>query len=200
MIQPSSADRAAAIDRSFDTALDASVDAEGARKEGLALHTLLQHLPKLPQGQWPDVLAKAMPVLLPDAPERHPVLWQKAVSILTRPEFAGLFGPDSRAEVPFVFDAQRNGKPVRLAGRIDRIVVEGDRGLIVDYKSDAQVPGVAEAVPLAYRTQLGLYALVAGELFPNRRIEAAILWTQLESLMILPAAVLAAATQSFTKQ
>jgi ATP-dependent helicase/nuclease subunit A len=120
------------------------------------------------------------------------------VSILTRPDLAGLFAPNSRAEVPFLVDANRNGVPIRLAGRIDRLVVDQDKVLLVDYKSDSVPPISAEAVPQGYLTQLGLYALVAGQLFPGLAVESAILWTRLELLMILPAGLLANATSGFT--
>jgi ATP-dependent helicase/nuclease subunit A len=53
-------------------------------------------------------------------------------------------------------------------------------------------------VPGAYVTQLGLYALVAGQLFPGHRIEAAILWTSLELLMNLPASALRETVTGFT--
>jgi len=45
---------------------------------------------------------------------------------------------------------------------------------------------------------LGLYALVAGQLFPGRAVEAAILWTSKESLMNLPPERLAQARAGFT--
>ena len=99
-----------------------------------------------------------------------------------------LFGPDSRAEVPFLARGRRErGAGAPCAGRIDRLVVEPQRVLIVDFKSDANVPqspdGGASRLPHA---SSALYAQIAGQLFPGREIEAAILWTSLESLMILP--------------
>ncbi|HEY0033698.1 MAG TPA: hypothetical protein VGB81_10570, partial [Devosia sp.] len=66
------------------------------------------------------------------------------------------------------------------------------------YKSDASVPMQEADVPGNYRTQLGLYALVAGQLFPGHPVRAAILWTQLESLMNLPPDMLAAGSKGFT--
>src|SRR5690606_10779747 len=117
---------------------------------------------------------------------------------LTRPELAHLYGPDSRGEVPILARGSRNGAPVTIAARIDRLVVEPRRVLIVDYKSDAAPPGAPDGVPAAYLSQLGLYALVAGQLFPDRSIEAAILWTSLERLMNLPAAKLREAVAGFT--
>jgi ATP-dependent helicase/nuclease subunit A len=77
-------------------------------------------------------------------------------------------------------------------------VVDDSGVLVVDYKSDAAAPSAPEQVSVAYRTQLGLYALVAHQLFPGRPVRAAILWTALESLMELPPTLLAAAAADFT--
>jgi ATP-dependent helicase/nuclease subunit A len=173
-------------------------DPEAARAEGIALHALLQHLMKVPQAEWPAVSAKALAVLLPDRPTMHPAIARKAQSILTRLDLIHIFGPTSRAEVPILAHGSRNGAPVTIAGRIDRLVVEPGRVLIVDYKSDAEVPATEKDVPAAYLSQIGLYAQIAGQLFPGHRIEAAILWTSLEMLMNLAPERLAAAVASFT--
>jgi ATP-dependent helicase/nuclease subunit A len=56
----------------------------------------------------------------------------------------------------------------------------------------------AEKVPPGYLTQLGLYALVAHQLYPQLPVRAAILWTSLESLLELPRDALAEASRGFT--
>jgi ATP-dependent helicase/nuclease subunit A len=182
----------------FDSAAERVADADTSRKSGIALHALLQHLPKLDPDLWPVVVPKAMPVLLPTLPRQHQAVGDKAIAILTRPELAHVFGPSSRAEVAFALDVLRDGAPVQLAGRIDRLIVDDSSVLVVDYKSDAAPAAEPEQVPQNYRTQLGLYALVAGQLFPGRTVRAAILWTALESLMELPPALLAEAAEGFT--
>jgi ATP-dependent helicase/nuclease subunit A len=198
VISPSSAAEQTNAHRRYQTAAEAATDADQARREGTALHALLQHLGRLPRQNWQQAVDKTLPVLLPGAPDRHIALGERAISILGNPAFAELFGPLSRAEVPFLAEARRNGQPVRLAGRIDRILIAKQRVLVVDYKSDANPPRIAEEVPAPYMTQVGLYALVAGQLFPGLVVEAAILWTTLESLMILPTATLRNAVSAFT--
>ena len=198
VVRPSSAYVPSEEMRVFETAAEAVMDAELARRKGLALHALLQHLGRVAPPDRDRIARKALPVLLPDHPGEHEALANKAISILGRPEFAHLFGPDSRAEVPFLADASRDGTPVRLAGRIDRLVVEPRRVLVVDFKSDATATPDPKSVPPAYRMQLSIYALVATQLFPGRQVDAAILWTSLESLLELPGEVLAEAARSFT--
>ncbi|RYE08746.1 MAG: double-strand break repair helicase AddA [Hyphomicrobiales bacterium] len=200
IVRPSRAADDIEPDRALDTTaerLGDPRDPEAARKEGIALHALLQHLARIEPAHWDAVAAKALPVLLPDSPA-HAALLAKARSILTRPELAELFGPASRGEVPILAQARRKGAPITLAGRIDRLVVKPHSVLIVDYKSDARAPQNDTDVPPAYVTQLGLYALVARQLFPGHSVEAAILWTSLESLMNLPAEKLRHAVVDFT--
>jgi len=198
VLRPSSLDTAADPARTLGTRLEQGLDPETARLSGTALHALLQHLARVTPGERQMVADRALAMLLPSAPEQHPALVARAVSILSRPELAHLFGPDSRAEVPFLATAKRDGETVTIAGRIDRIVVTPDEVLLVDFKSDANPSREPSDIPRAYQRQLGLYALVASQLFPRQRVNAAILWTSLESLLKLPEAALAEAAGGFT--
>jgi ATP-dependent helicase/nuclease subunit A len=197
-VRPSSASEPTEATRALASAAEAAVDPATARREGIALHALLQHLSKLDRALWDAISLKALAALLPDAAEDHGRLAGKAISILERPELRHLFGTDSRAEVPFLMRARRKGEPVTLAGRIDRLVVRPDSVLVVDFKSDADPARHAADIPPAYATQLGLYALVAGQLFQGVEVRAAILWTSLESLLELPGHALAEAASAFT--
>jgi ATP-dependent helicase/nuclease subunit A len=198
IVRPSSAFERADTDRVLATCAEVAVDPETARKEGIALHALLQHLGKLDRELWDRIALKALAALLPEAPESHARLAAKAISILSRDELQHLFGEDSRAEVPFFVNAQRKGEPVVLAGRIDRLVVRPGSVLVVDFKSDTDPARHAMDIPAAYATQLGLYALVASQLFQGFEVKAAILWTSLESLLELPSHALAEAASAFT--
>jgi len=173
-------------------------DAEAARRSGLALHALLQHLPTIAPALRTNIARRALLALWPEGDAEHAEIAGTALSILSKPEFTELFGPASRAEVPFLAEGTRKGSRARFAGRIDRLVVRPDSVLILDFKSDSRPPDRVEDVPKPYLAQLGLYASVAGLLFPSARIEAAILWTRLESLLNLDSAALAEAAAEFT--
>src|SRR5690606_30022757 len=92
VVRPSLAGPAGTPERFFDTAAEAVIDADAARREGIALHALLQHLGRIPRPDWESVARRALQTLLPDAPDRHQVLAAKAISLLSRPELAHLFG------------------------------------------------------------------------------------------------------------
>jgi ATP-dependent helicase/nuclease subunit A len=197
-VRPSLVDGPNTPDRVLSTRLEEGLDPALAKEAGTALHALLQHLVRVPVEQREAVASRALAMLLPDAPGQHEGLVRRAISILSRPDLSHLFGPNSRAEVPFLAEALRNGEPVTIAGRIDRLVETPDEILLVDFKSDANPVMEPAAIPVAYKRQLGLYALVAQQLFAGRTVSAAILWTGLESLVKLPPAALAEAAGGFT--
>ncbi|HEY8595283.1 MAG TPA: double-strand break repair helicase AddA [Devosiaceae bacterium] len=169
-----------------------------ARDEGTALHALLHHLAAVPEAGREAIAMRALEVLLPETPQRHAALSATALAILGDESLAHVFGPQSRGEVPFLALGQRDGAPITLSGRIDRLVVDEGRVLIVDFKSDAVPPGSTDEVPPGYVTQMGLYSRLAGRLFPGLKVEAALLWTATRTLMTLPARRMADMTAGFT--
>lgn len=197
-LTPSRSDDMATGEGGLTTLVETLLDARSAKNRGVALHALLQHLSSVPQDIRADVAMDAAHTLLPDRPDLAEPVASRALSILDAPHLAPLFGADSRAEVPFSVQAFANGQPVRLEGRIDRLVVSSDRVLIVDYKSDAAIPVTPDAVPPAYLRQLGLYAKVAARLFPGHAIATAILWTATQEVMTLRLDTLAAAASDVT--
>ncbi|MBN8632939.1 MAG: double-strand break repair helicase AddA [Rhodobacterales bacterium] len=145
-----------------------------AKARGTALHLLLEHLPALAPDDWESFAATRLSDL------RHRAdLLAEARMILAHPDLAFLFGPDSLAEVAVTAPwGERT-----LSGSIDRLVIAPDRLLIVDYKSNAMIPDRPETVPEGILRQLGAYAHMLGQIYPDRRIETAILWTGRPSLM-----------------
>ncbi|HEY0033367.1 MAG TPA: UvrD-helicase domain-containing protein, partial [Devosia sp.] len=119
IVSPSTARGHLSQIEALDSLLEQTRSPDEARREGVVLHALLQHLVPIERALRPVIVPKALLALLPEAPERHEALGAKAMSILSRTELQHLFGRDSRAEVPFLVDALRDGEPIRLAGRID---------------------------------------------------------------------------------
>jgi ATP-dependent helicase/nuclease subunit A len=70
-------------------------------------------------------------------------------------------------------------------------VVLSDRVLVADFKTNRPSPArIADADP-AYVRQMAIYAAVLAEVFPGRRIEAALVWTDGPKLMPIPENMLA---------
>lgn len=140
-----------------------------ARARGTALHLLLEQLPKLHPDTWDSFAAS----LIPDPLHLADAL-AEARLVLAHPDLAPLFGPETFAEVAITAPW---GDRV-LAGTIDRLVLAPDRVLIIDYKSNAVIPDRPEVTPEGILRQLGAYAHMLAQIYPDRRIETAILWTK----------------------
>ena len=114
--------------------------------------------------------------------------------MLTDPALAPLFGLDSLAEVAIA--GTWRGRA--MLGSIDRLVIGSNRILAIDFKSNRVLPPTPEAVPDGILRQMGAYAHLLGAIYPDRRIETAILWTRAPVLMPLPHALVIGALAAVT--
>ena len=170
---------------------------------GTLTHALLEHLPALPPSTWRRVATeflKARAGTLSHRTQASIVL--EALAVLADPDFAAVFGANSRAEVPIVGEIEnpnRKGPRLRIAGQIDRLVETGHEVLIVDYKTNRPPPLEVSGIPAAYLYQMASYRLVLSKIFTGKPVRAAILWTDGPRLMQVPDDVLDAhATQLWT--
>ncbi|SLN30654.1 double-strand break repair helicase AddA [Roseisalinus antarcticus] len=152
---------------------------EEAKDRGTAIHALLEHLAGRPRTDWP-AMAEAL-----GATEHLP----DATRVLTAPALAPVFAPDALAEVSVTAELDQIG---RIHGIIDRLVV-GDTVLAVDFKTNRAVPARPEDTPEALLRQMGAYALALRQIYPDRDVRTAILWTATATLMELPDALINAA-------
>ncbi|MFQ5347754.1 MAG: double-strand break repair helicase AddA [Rhodothalassiaceae bacterium] len=151
-------------------------------RRGLLVHRLLELLPELP----PEERRAAAQRFLAAAPDlvagQREALWREVAAILEDAEFAPLFAPGSLAEVPLAGVVA--GRPV--SGQVDRLAVEDDRVLVVDYKTHRRPPARIADVPRLYLQQMAAYRALLAGLFPDRDIRCALLWTSEPRLMPLP--------------
>jgi ATP-dependent helicase/nuclease subunit A len=154
---------------------------------GQLVHTLLQHLPDVaPAGQ--ESAARAFVAArgrdLSEALREEIV--SETLAIVQNPDFAPLFRPGSLGEVPIVarFGARD------LSGQIDRVAVEENALLILDYKTNRPPPSTPEEVAPAYVAQLAAYRAALRLVFPARALRAAIVWTDGPKLMEIPSILL----------
>ena len=170
---------------------EAAVEAGiAATTRGDAIHRLLQHLPGFAEEGWADVAQHLVP-----EPGLLGMVLEEVRGVLKNPAFADLFGPHSFSEVALTADF--GGR--RIYGVIDRLVVGADVVLAVDFKSNAVIPGGPQEVPEGLLRQLGAYHYMLGQLYPDRRVEAVILWTRTGQLMAVDADIVRAALQRATR-
>jgi ATP-dependent helicase/nuclease subunit A len=145
-----------------------------AAERGTMIHALLERLLAVPVDQreraalaW---LERAGGVV--DARERQDIA--RTVShLISDSRFAALFGPGSLGEAPIAATLP-DGRVI--AGTVDRLRIEPDRVLVVDYKT-GRAPERQGEIPVSHRLQMQAYAEALSVIFPERHIEAGLLYT-----------------------
>jgi len=170
----------------------AQVEGLGRFRRGELIHRLLQLLPDVTP---PDRRAAAAAILarepgLTDAQRREMIA--AAFAVLDDPVFAEVFGPGSRAEAAVAGTSPRLPAGLAVSGRVDRLLVTAERVLVVDFKTNRPAPARIEDADPAYRIQMAVYVAVLEAVFPGRRIEAALVWTDGPRLMPVPENIIAA--------
>ena len=122
-----------------------------------------------------------------------------AFAVLDDPTFAEVFGPGSMAEAAVAGGAPDLPSGLLVSGRVDRMMITGDRVLVVDFKTNRPAPGRIEEADPAYVLQMAVYAAVLRAVFPGRRVEAALVWTDGPRLMPVPEAAMRDALQLLTR-
>jgi ATP-dependent helicase/nuclease subunit A len=165
---------------------DAGLDEEAAKKRGRQIHLLLEHLPVTPPEDWAARSARLLSSGEDAAdPADHPALLAEAAQVLTAEALKPLFDPSALAEVSITANLDvLNGQ--RIHGTIDRLVVTPDRVLAVDFKTNATVPATPQDCPLGLLRQMGAYAHALKQIYPDRQVQTALLWTRNATLMDLP--------------
>ncbi len=110
----------------------------------------------------------------------------EVVALLHDDDYAPLFSDLGRAEVPVA--GEINGK--QYSARIDRLFVDNEHVMIVDYKSNVIPPTTIEAIPAAYIEQLSVYRALIQHVYPEKRITCALLWTAETRMMKIPDSLL----------
>jgi len=161
-----------------------------AAQRGRLLHALFERLPALP----PETRLAAGDRWLEhsggvaDAGERA-LLVRDVCAIIADPAHAAIFASEALAEAP-IAAMLANGQVV--AGTVDRLLVQPDRIMLIDFKTSRRAPANLDQVPEHHLRQMGAYAAALAVIFPDRQIEAALLYTSGPTLIPLPRAVLEA--------
>jgi ATP-dependent helicase/nuclease subunit A len=149
------------------------VASRAAVARGRAIHKILQDLP----GMAPEAgLNFARRILAKNGLDE--ALAEKILGLVAHPEHSDIFGPGSQAEVS-IGSRQANGQYV--TERIDRLVIRASDILVLDYKTDWNVPDSLDP-DHSHVKQLARYARTLGQAYEGKSVRAAILWTSLPRL------------------
>ena len=164
-----------------------------AFQRGRLVHRLLQSLPDIEPDKWEQTARRFLSSPLHGLDEEEAIaLSRETLQILKHPDFAEFFGPDSRAEVTLTgLVHQEGGRVDVISGQVDRLLVRPDRVVVLDFKTNRAPPQRTEDVQVAYLRQLALYKRVLMDLYPGRRIECCLVWTDETRVMPIPDDLLA---------
>jgi len=168
-----------------------------ALQVGNTIHRLLEILPDIPEPdrmQAAEAHVASTGVEWPEATRRD--ILRKVQTILSTDPFKEFFQTDSKAEVPVIGGLETCSGLRLLSGQIDRLVLYPDRVLILDYKTNRNIPRDPETYPMEYVTQLALYRHLIRKIYPSHRVECALLWTNGPELAFLTDEALAAALET----
>jgi ATP-dependent helicase/nuclease subunit A len=164
------------------------------------MHRLIQSLPDIPpqrrQQAAQEFLNRNRKTL---ADSDRDAIAAQALALLADPDFANLFAPGSRAEVPLVGTLPRNGQPpYAVTGQVDRLLVGTSEVLLADYKTNRPAPTDLPSIPKSYKRQLALYRALLQRIYPGRNVRAALVFTEIPLLLEIPANMLDAELATLT--
>ena len=151
----------------------------GRYRRGNLIHKLFEILPEIAPAARDEVAARYLSRQPDLTGDQRDEMRGAVMTVLEDARFADAFGPQSRPEVALAGQIAVNGRgeALMLSGRIDRLVITPDRVLIIDYKSNRPAPDRAEDAPVAYQRQMAGYVALLRQVYPERTVEAALLWT-----------------------
>ena len=158
----------------------------GRFRRGELIHRLLQLLPDLEPARWDEAARRLLDKERDlDVPQRTEMA-DAALGVLRDPRFAEVFGPGSRAEASVAGSSPELPPGYAVSGRVDRLSVTPDRVLVADFKTNRPSPDRIEDADPAYIAQIAIYVAVLRAVFPGRRVEAALVWTDGPKLTPVP--------------
>ncbi|MFL6750769.1 MAG: double-strand break repair helicase AddA [Sphingomicrobium sp.] len=165
-----------------DIAPPPSPEMRAAARRGTLLHALFERLPGVPLDDRHRLALRWLERLGVPEEERQDMA-NAACALIADPAYADLFSADSLGEAPIAATLP-DGRVI--AGTVDRLCIGTDLVRVIDFKTGQAVPAGLGAVPAAHRTQMEAYSAALKAIFPDRRIEASLLYTAGPMLITLP--------------
>jgi ATP-dependent helicase/nuclease subunit A len=145
---------------------------------GTAIHKLLQVIASVKDENKVRFVKEFLTKQLPLATEKDIIKTTEDINALLN-KYGFLFAENSRAEMPIM--GELDGSIV--SGQIDRVVFQEDRVIIIDYKTNRRAAQTITDVPQKYVKQMRLYKCLMEKMFPDKKVEAYLLWVASCDLM-----------------
>ncbi|MBL1405550.1 MAG: double-strand break repair helicase AddA [Rhizobiales bacterium] len=177
------------LDIGDETNLTGDVGTSQALEKGNAVHRLLQVLPDV-EASKRIALIEAFFLGQNLDLKLQAEIKDNVLKILDSDRLKSLFDRDSRAEVSICGQVTLGSTTHMVRGQIDRLVVNDDKIIIADYKTNYKIPDDINFVSKTYIAQLALYRELIANIYPNREVICLFVWTQNASVMRVPNDVL----------
>lgn len=152
---------------------------------GNLIHKLLEILPEFEPVKRAQIARKMLAGYKVLGADQKNQIISEVFAVLNAPEFAEIFAVGSRGEISLAGTAKGLPEHLYLNAQIDRISVTETKVFIVDYKSNRPPPLTQDGVSDMYWGQMAAYRELAREIYPDREIVCALLWTDGPHMMIL---------------
>jgi len=152
---------------------------------GVLIHQLLEVLPDVEPSEQKE---KALSILerFPEVSKKEQEdVFSEVFTVLERPEFSFLWDEGSSAEVSLAGQIQQFPTSHEFTAKIDRLCVQKDKVIIVDYKSNRQIPDNEEEVDDVYIGQMAVYRALIQRVYPDKAVACALIWTAAPKIMLL---------------
>jgi len=167
---------------------------------GNMIHALLQSLPDLPIAERSNAADKFLEQQPDLSQSQRSEIKSVTLAVLNDQKFAELFAANSRAELPITGTINSEEGLISINGKIDRLVVSKTEILVLDFKTNRPAPTEAKHVPAQYLAQMASYRALLQQIWPQRQIRCALLWTDGPNLMEISDAMLDSAKLSAPEQ
>ena len=173
---------------------DALSDAD-AKVRGTAIHSLLENLAQAPVNEREKLTHGLLETYENPLDED---LLSYVSKVLDAPHLKHLFEDTALAEVAITATLPELGGS-QVSGAIDRLVISDNTVTAVDFKSNRLVPKTPQETPDGLLRQMGAYGAALAQIYPDKTIETAIVWTETAEYMPLPHDIVSAALLCTTK-
>ncbi len=165
-----------------------------ALQKGRFIHRMLQTLPEIAPEERADAArryAERAARFWPQAEQE--ALVKSVMALLSHPDLQGTFSTHAQAEVSIMGTLKLGNQSYAVSGRIDRLADLDDRVVILDYKTNRVPPDWESNIPFAHKAQLAIYREILSPLYPGKRIDCMLVYTENASIYTLSDEVLALA-------
>ncbi|HFB2048450.1 MAG TPA: ATP-dependent helicase/nuclease subunit A [Hyphomicrobiaceae bacterium MAG_BT-2024] len=114
---------------------------------------------------------------------------EEVLNVITDPICSSAFEREAQTDVSIIADLISpfpNDPPLKVSGKIDRLVKTSDGILIIDFKSNRYPPETLNKVNPTYLMKLAAYSLAIRNIYPSVSVRAALIWTFRPTVMEVP--------------